>query len=618
MKKTFIIFAIVVCLAAVFGTVIYRAYIKTPYTMAWDMAAHTYYGAELCQDIRHGHPIAFLDHINTSSIALWPFLHPLMLSLWFLIFGFSDKTAVLLTIVFSSLCIIGGFVATWLSSNKKSLIPGLVAVFFFISSPLFIAFSNYVMLEIFGLFFMLAAVISLSLSIEYEKRWSRILLAVSLLLTFLIKINYGIYIFMPFLIFEMLNLPENKRKDYRRLLMQFLDLKNLNNVLNILIAVNIVLLIVMKLFGGFSFHLSGWKVELSGIKNPVYLLLSLIFFKVIIFYIKERRLIFQTLLSRHLSIFRIVIIPLFLWFLINPGRISEFIRMSADRKTDFAIIGFRNIFYYPIIFVADYNSHPAIGITVLLITLFSAVRWKQNPQLIRFLHIMIFFGYIGLTLKLPDFAGSRFIFIQAMALFIVASFGIWRISCDLSSLNRYLQPVYYLILIVGVLLLSWFPVRFIYNERISGLILKSAPTMKPKLQTLIDKLIRQIEPAEKKICILGGSNEISPFLLKWTMIKIHPDMMPVYVEPPVKQVKTDEEKALFENWLIKGESDAIIAVEIMSVSPFAQTDDFKSFHADKQAVVAYMKKQDIYYLAGESSWGNMAAGIKLYKQSKAK
>jgi len=605
-------------MSAVAGIALYHSYTQTPYTMAWDMAAHTYYGAELAQDIRLLHPLAFLDHVNDSSIALWPFLHSLLLAVIFAIFGFTEHAAVLLTITSSVLTVVAGFLLCWIASHRRSSLPGLLAAFFLLTSPLYLGFSTCVMLETFGAFLTFVTLIMLARSIDNANKNRGILPAVAMLLLFLTKINYGLYLLIPYLIFEMGMLTREQKRDYYHLFGRFLDLKNPKSVLNYLILLDIIAIAVMRLTDGIHLSIFGKAIELKGTRNLIYLAIFLVFLKGLFFYFRNKKELKENVLPRDLSMIRIVALPLFIWFLINPGRPAELIRMSSDRLTDFPLFAFSNLTYYPRILVTEYFCHISIGIAALALLIVAVMRWKKQPPVIRLMLIHFLFGYLGLTFKMRNFAAPRFFFIQAAVVLLIAAHEIWAIGDLLKCFKRIYRIVYYSAVGIAVIFLAAFPVRILYMERLPEIILGSTSTGNPVLGKMVDRIIPRITTDEHNIAIIGECNELSPFLMRWKLVQNYPSTMFNIVKPPAEAFGDDPDGAIFHRWLEERHADVIIAVEISDVSPFAQPEYYKVHQAAKQKLVRHLKKhQDIYEEVSEEGWGGGAIGIKLYKPSSA-
>jgi len=255
-----------------------------------------------------------------------------------------------------------------------------------------------------------------------------------------------------------------------------------------------------------------------------------------------------------------------------------------------------------------------VGITALVLVVIALIRWRENPPIIRLLLIYVLFGYIGLTLKLRNFAEPRFFFIQATAIFLIAGFELWHIGGRIKHFGRVHAGLYYSAIGAAVILLSVFPIRHIYIDQLPEIIRTSASTGDLKLGRLVNDTVRQIKPNEDKIAILGGSNEISPFLIKWKLVKDCPRRILKRIEPPVKTLDVDGNSRKFERWLDDEQADAIVCVAVAEVSPYARTVDFKARHADKQQLVEKMERQDIYPKISEKSWPYMAIEVRLYKR----
>jgi len=274
-----------------------------------------------------------------------------------------------------------------------------------------------------------------------------------------------------------------------------------------------------------------------------------------------------------------------------------------------------NIVFYPASFAREYCCHIAAGAVALLLVVIAAIRWKENPSIIRFLLIYVLFGYVGLTLKLHNFAEPRFFFTQAVAIFLVAAFELWHIGYLIASYSRASRVAYYPALGIVMVLLSIFPVRHIYTDQMPEILSRSVSMVEPELGELIKDTIAQIEPAERRIVILGGSNEISPYLIRWELIRKYPSKYFDIIEPPVKFLDSRKNIEGFENWLEGRPADAIICIEISRASPFAQTSDFKTRHAHKQAFVEKMTNQHFYIRTHRERSRSKAVEIRLYKPS---
>ncbi|NJN81391.1 MAG: hypothetical protein HC802_03325 [Caldilineaceae bacterium] len=198
-RSRLVVHLILVTICLVVATLIAR-YLLTPRgPFHWDEAAHALKGLLIAHDIRSGDWISFL--YDTYRQVLWPPLHSWLTAIAFLIAGPGYATAGAVSLF--------TFIATapllYLAGDRMAEQQvnriGLIAAILFLTSPALVPFSVQSMLEIPGLFALVATIWVYFWLIDSRaeaKQFAWLGLAVAL--TFLIRTHYGVLIFIAIFI----------------------------------------------------------------------------------------------------------------------------------------------------------------------------------------------------------------------------------------------------------------------------------------------------------------------------------------------------------------------------------------------------------------------------------
>ncbi len=179
-------------LTAVFCVLIFFNIILKLDTFHWDEAHHAFYGLQLAQSLQRGDCGGFWAW--TDRQALWPFFHSWLLTVFFLLFGFSEAAARSLSLLFYGLTALLLYLTAERLSKTDGWKIGLLAAGFFLTGPLTLSFASQNMLEGLGaLEFALAVYLALVAEDRRQPAWYLAVGAV-LALTLVTKYNYALLV----------------------------------------------------------------------------------------------------------------------------------------------------------------------------------------------------------------------------------------------------------------------------------------------------------------------------------------------------------------------------------------------------------------------------------------
>ncbi len=176
------VFSAIVCI------IVFSNYATTRGQMMWDEAEHAFTGLVFLNDVQRSDPASLAAHMYEQI--LWPPLHPLLLSLFFMFFGpdilMGRTLSILLYFLFSlSMYFLGREIV-----NKNKQISGvLCSVFALITGSLYLSASE-IMLEMLALLFFTLSLLFFLRFLKDNKLWWAVL--VFAILTFFSKTNFGI------------------------------------------------------------------------------------------------------------------------------------------------------------------------------------------------------------------------------------------------------------------------------------------------------------------------------------------------------------------------------------------------------------------------------------------
>jgi hypothetical protein len=200
MRKDILCLLLVLALSAVTCFIVFNNFVLQGGQMMWDEAEHSLTGLVFANDIIRFYFLSLAAHAYQQI--LWPPLHPLLLSLFFLLFGQSITVARALSVVLYFLFSVSMYFLGREVVKKDKRISGvLCSVFALVTGSLYLSASE-VMLEMMALLFFTLALLFFLRFIRDKRQWWPV--PVFTLLTFFSKTNFGIVLILSIIIYFLL------------------------------------------------------------------------------------------------------------------------------------------------------------------------------------------------------------------------------------------------------------------------------------------------------------------------------------------------------------------------------------------------------------------------------
>ena len=196
--------AVVLVLSSIAGWLVFSVFVRPDRDPRWDEAAHALLGALVAHDLR-AHDLTGLV-LDTYRQVWWPPLHSLGLGFAFLMAGTSMETARALSVVAYVMLAPVLFLTGRLVAPRKRTLAGGVAAALALSSPALVTYAAEVMLEAPGA---LAIGLTMLLYAWLERSpgappRAHALVGVAVVLTYLVKTNYGVLVLLAIILTRLL------------------------------------------------------------------------------------------------------------------------------------------------------------------------------------------------------------------------------------------------------------------------------------------------------------------------------------------------------------------------------------------------------------------------------
>jgi hypothetical protein len=434
--------------------------------LVWDPAAHGWDGMRLALDVRDFRILQLIDH--TNHLVLWPPLHSYLQIPFFLLLGFEFQSAVICSLAFLALLPVA---LTWFYQQMESSWAGWIALMTFsATSPMVLAYGSMPMLEIFG------AVLTAVAAALFLRRsqWFPIGLA----LIFFLKYNYFVYLLLPVLLVQAINIDRFRFVQMTRKLMPLIVMM----MLFLLFAVLIILTGGMKL----------GDVSIRGIGNPAYILFLIMTLWV---FWNRKKLEFWETVSH--SNWRWFVFPVIAWLLIPvPNRVKTIVSFAINRPLGSPPpTSFDYYSYYFDTFSLYFAHHLIAWISVaILIAGLVLHRKKREVQLTASMFLLPF-----LLMTFNQNKQDRFLLTFVPAVWILVAYSICQIR------NRNLR--FAAALTICVTLAASFNPAFVED-------LMSRQFAPLRLRPAIGFIARRIATAPE-VRVIGATNELNPASIQY-------------------------------------------------------------------------------------------------------
>ena len=198
-----------VCLAAILllsllaGWLVYSRVVLLDLPPGWDEAGHALFGALIAHDLRAGDVPALVFDLYRQ--VYWPPIHPALLGVAFLAGGTTIETARLVSVLAFVPIPLVLFLTARVLVRENPNVAGLVVAGLALSSPALLEFASMNMLEIPGILALsltILAWIILDRAAATPATWQ--LVGVGVVITYLVKSNYGILLLLAIAATELL------------------------------------------------------------------------------------------------------------------------------------------------------------------------------------------------------------------------------------------------------------------------------------------------------------------------------------------------------------------------------------------------------------------------------
>jgi 4-amino-4-deoxy-L-arabinose transferase-like glycosyltransferase len=202
--KTWWLHVFVVCASLITGYLIYTHLIVPGGPLSWDEASHALYGLTITYDLQQGDWLAFI--YDTYRQVYWPFLHSWLAGIGFLIAGPSTITARTVSLfTFITLALTLYLAARQMRQQEREL-AGIIAATILLTSPPLVSFAAKSMLEVPGL---LALTVTFLIYFNFTGGEASphkcFLLGLAITLTYFVRSNYGILVFIAIVISQLID-----------------------------------------------------------------------------------------------------------------------------------------------------------------------------------------------------------------------------------------------------------------------------------------------------------------------------------------------------------------------------------------------------------------------------
>lgn len=478
--------------------------------ISWDQASRADEAVRLAKEFRYFEIPRFIVHV--LSLNWWPPLHPLIMFPFFLALGPSLQAAIVPSLAAFILAILG---ILFLFENLSSEpLEGKSLAFSFLltltlTSPVLLSSATWAMLEIFGVGLTCFALGFYLRARRTDSVPAYRACAVLVFLLWTLKYSYGLFLTLILLLFELWRRRTEGRdpRAFRRTLARLA-----RPVLYpgyVLLAV----LAAVALSGGIKGKFLGVRVSISNIYNPLMYLYLYLFVVLLCVVGKNWAKIKARLRPGQRELFLWGVLPLGV-FLALPDKIKAIIKNFEVGQQAGPGIPHRDVLFYLRSFCRDYSLWVPVGVLVLALCLFAAVRLNRSPLGIRVVFLFFLAGCLSLTLgfRLQE---SRYLATFVPALWVAAAWSLDGLTRSVSKAVKDALSVF-LCLALGLLML----VRPLPVERAIEQPWASWAHHGPSIRPLLDSIVGRTRDARR--LFVSGTQEagFSP-LLGWKLQMAH-------------------------------------------------------------------------------------------------
>lgn len=546
-----------------------------------DMAQLGFSGARVYGSLKALNPVAFLAALIRQSF--WPFIHSCLLSVAFLFGGLSFNTATVVSNISYFFVMVLLFIAGKQVSNSS--LAGILAVFLGLTSPMYMIYSSLIMLEIFGVLFILMTFCVYFKSLEDNNIKYLNITAVLLVITFFTKYNYGVLLAITVFLAEYYRSDKSYRIKLKNIFLSKIKIENIRKPWNIFIILFSLLIITVLID---SRHFPG------NIKNQLYLffLMGVIRFLWLRKKGRTNMAVIRENLRMH-NLLQITSIPIIIWFLIPfnnkfDGFIKFFITYSAKAAS---LIDFNNLLFFVNVIKNNYTQTNLVFFIMIILFAVSFFNSKTTDVKIRILQFFFIMHFLVNTLHHNKI--DRYIFTALPALWIVSSVCFTGLINKLKPIKNSLLLQWMIVLAVIVLLLTGFKdvYGFLKNNYTNNFADNEI--------SLIASDIGERTKDSKCIRVIGDFIQLSSGLISWNVFIKHGLQMPKIF---FNRLPKDNAK--------KNCAESVVSIELGKNSRYFN-DDYRLCH-NNISLSDYVKSNQRYKLDSKDDFPGQDIAVSFY------
>ena len=497
---------------AVVLSVTARTYVATTDAMPrYDLATHSYFGWELYHYLTTFNLPMFLWSIWEES--RWPFVNAIIQSPFYLALGEEYKSSIpaaaftLAGIGIVSSAIIAG-------RSKAPMVTIAIVALLILSSPIYLAFSSFTMMEITGSFAQALCLLTYLLSRETKAPLYSKLFGFSLLLIFFTKFNYFAMTAISLAVVEYhLQTVGKSLGDHLSMWRRWFLAVWSRPVGKFFIVYSFVVAILTKI-GMIRFEILGQEITINGVGSSGYFILYL-FLWILWKTHREDKINWANIFSvdhRVEPLIYYYVIPTLVWFAIPyPNHMNDFFTYLFTHKNPVGMTFGEGAIYYFVAMRDHYFFNIYLMLSTLAFFLLAVIRFAKQPV---FMKLLLATATLELLMAFTHhLKESRFLFSAMLPFWIASSseFGYWLSKLLKKNASQHLLA--FAIIIASVLMfhstmksdafidLS----RWQYHE--NSVYSKGFSWIKNHLQK------------DSRLAVLGKADWLSPQLFEWKLGK---------------------------------------------------------------------------------------------------
>jgi hypothetical protein len=569
--------AVVAALAAQQAATLFLTYLDHPRLPLWDMAEHARHGVVLSLDLQEGRLGGFLSQLNRQST--WPFAYSLYLTPFLLVGGHGFVAATLAnTVLFALGALVLLLAARELDDGPAGLTAGVLAAALFLVSPLPRAFGLLIMRELAGV---VLSVLAFGLYLRALRRGTLGAYrgaGVAALALFFVKYNYGVLWLLSVAIHQLAACSADARARLLRAIGAWVWPWPTRDPFRIVVALGVYALPVLAADRRWVATFV-YGVVVAGAAVAAWRLWSRA---------PDVARWWRALPPPARAAVETLLVPIWLWCLgPKPLHVRDIVGTLTNRSSGIPLLSSDGLFYYVQAFGRDYAPDPRVGGAVLAAALVSGVGLWRSGEPFRVLGLAA--GVQLLAIALHPFKQPRFLMTAVPFVLLLAAAGVTRAACRAGGRGG---PW----LLAGVAATAavsaagWLGQPAAQARLVADYATYSGD---PRLAAVLE-FIDAAVPREGRLGVIGVSNDLSPDLIRSTLLRRRVRQAFTVVRQPRRlppDAGGERVRATLGEWVARQRPDQIVGIRLTPSSPYYATDEYQRVTAGQLRGLAALAEE---------------------------